>query len=915
VLVTKTAVSLTALLAISALATPAHAQQLVTVSNKSDGSTPNGDADFYGALGTSANGRYVLFQSYASDLVPGDTNDRADVFVRDLQTNTITLASIGNNGERVHLEESHHLAVQGKAISADGRYVLFETMSPLVPEDTNRCAFDTDDGDVPAGCADIYQRDLVANQTMLISKAGDGHVGNGNSGSASMSADGRFILFSSESTNLTPGGGGLFLRDRDASTVRRIDLPHVGPNDGSLGNARLSGDGRSILYTYSYGSDLGPRLCGAAIGCSVSAVADATTGVATPVNIPLPDSFSFGFTLEPVGISNDGRYVLLWRNVFGNSAPTTHDEFIYVDRQQSRVVYLPTKNSTSLAAALSADGRTVLYSIGIALAPPRYALRVYDDRSHQSYQVIGAPTIPDSAFLSEATLSPDGSRVVFLSIGNLDGSPVMPFTKVYTFVLDADGDQMPDGWETQFALNPADPNDAASDFDGDGKTSLQEFQAGTHPNGQFTRYLAEGSTNGVFSTRIAIFNPGSVTATAMVRFLGPNGAAAPSQFLAIRGHERITVGPDPFGIGDFSTVVESTQMLVVDRTMTVQGVGHGAQGETSTVAPSMTWYFAEGATGGPFSLYYLLQNPGSTDAHVTVQYLREGATPISKSYIVGAATRMTIWVDQEDPGLESTNVSAKITSDQPIVAERSLYLASLGQPLGAFEGGVGATAPATRWFLAEGATGTFFDLYVLLANPETTDANITLTYLLTDGTHFSKSYLVPAQSRRTVLVDEEDPRLQDAAVSVIAESTNAIPFVCERAMWWPQGNWYEGHLSLGATTTARKWALAEGEVGGAQEAQTYVLIANTSNTAGTATVNVWLEGNPVAPVATTVVDLHANSRTNVPVASLFQVVGNPRVAVTVESTNADLVVERAIYWNVGGVIWAAGTAALGTPLP
>jgi hypothetical protein len=297
-----------------------------------------------------------------------------------------------------------------------------------------------------------------------------------------------------------------------------------------------------------------------------------------------------------------------------------------------------------------------------------------------------------------------------------------------------------------------------------------------------------------------------------------------------------------------------------------------------------------------------------------VKYLLEGAAPLTKTYAVDAHARVTIWVDQEDPALASANVSAKITADQPIVAERSLYLASLGQPLGAVEGGAGATAPETRWFLAEGATGSFFDLYVLLANAETTDANVTLTYLLADGTHFSKSYVVSAQSRRTILVDDEDPRLKDAAVSVVAESTNAVPIVVERAMWWPEGNWYEGHLSLGATATARKWALAEGEIGGPQNAQDYVLIANTSNTAGTATVTVYVEGGGAA-FATRVIELPANSRTNVPVASLLPANNGLRVAVTVESPDADLVVERSQYWDVNGITWAAGTASLGTPIP
>jgi hypothetical protein len=274
-------------------------------------------------------------------------------------------------------------------------------------------------------------------------------------------------------------------------------------------------------------------------------------------------------------------------------------------------------------------------------------------------------------------------------------------------------------------------------------------------------------------------------------------------------------------------------------------------------------------------------------------------------------------VDREDPLLESADVSARITSDRPIVAERSLYLASLGQPLGAVEGGAGATEPATRWFLAEGATGSFFDLYVLVANPEAAAAAIKLTYLLPDGTSFTKTTTVEARSRMTIAVDGEDPRLSDTAVSIVVESTNGVPIVVERAMWWPQGGWHEGHLSLGATAASKRWALAEGEVGGTRNTDTYILLANPSDVEVQAGVGVYFEGQAnadrfIAPV------LRPHSRTNLSVRSLMPENWNgsaARFSVLVEADVEPIVVERAMYWNVDGIQWAAGTASLGAPIP
>ena len=70
---------------------------------------------------------------------------------------------------------------------------------------------------------------------------------------------------------------------------------------------------------------------------------------------------------------------------------------------------------------------------------------------------------------------------------------------------------------------------------------------------------------------------------------------------------------------------------------------------------------------------------------------------------------MTIWVDHEGPELAETDVAASITSTQPIIVERAMYASAPGEPFRAGHGGAGVTAPAIAWYLAEGATGTFFD--------------------------------------------------------------------------------------------------------------------------------------------------------------------------------------------------------------
>ena len=159
----------------------------------------------------------------------------------------------------------------------------------------------------------------------------------------------------------------------------------------------------------------------------------------------------------------------------------------------------------------------------------------------------------------------------------------------------------------------------------------------------------------------------------------------------------------------------------------------------------------------------------------------------------------------------------------------------------------------------------------------------------------------------------------DAALSTIVTSANNVPIVVERVMWWPSPNWYEGHNSPGETTTGTKWGLAEGESGGAREKQTYILIANTSAFAGSARVTLLFEDGTTAERVFT---LPAKSRVNVSVSvpvdpMLFPTSVSRRYSAVVESlgaTPAEIVVERAQYWNANGVNWAAGTNALATKL-
>ena len=333
---------------------------------------------------------------------------------------------------------------------------------------------------------------------------------------------------------------------------------------------------------------------------------------------------------------------------------------------------------------------------------------------------------------------------------------------------------------------------------------------------------------------MAVGNPNATPARVLFRFQTSDHTTV-RHFLLVPAMARRTIDVETLpglASANVSTVVESDAEIVVDRTMQWDRTSRfGAHAESSVPAPALRWYLAEGATHGFFSLFYLIQNPSLTSpAQVHIRFIRGAGDPIEHDYTVPASSRFTLPVDGI-AGLEAADVSAVVDSTNgiPIIVERAMYSSAAGV-FAAGHDSAGVTQLSTQWFLAEGATGSYFDLFVLFANPNTTDAQVQATYLLPSGTTVVKNYVIPANRRVTKYVALEDPRLADTAVSTTIVSTNDVPIIVERSMWWPHGQaWYEAHNSPGSRVTGTKWAVADGEVGTApQFAQTYLLVANTA---------------------------------------------------------------------------------------
>ncbi len=330
--------------------------------------------------------------------------------------------------------------------------------------------------------------------------------------------------------------------------------------------------------------------------------------------------------------------------------------------------------------------------------------------------------------------------------------------------------------------------------------------------------------------------------------------------------------------------------------------------------------------------------PGQLTLTVTVRILPDASAIVSgtttKTFALGATSRLTVRVAQEFPGLNgaaSTEVSAVVTgttTPADIVVERTMYFPD-GTRAGAHNAS-GVTQAQPRWILAEGASGAF-STFILVANPNPAPTTIRVRYLTSTGDVVTFDAALPANSRRTFWPQNDFPvALGAAEFSTVVESLDAaVPIVAERAMYFdpaPTGSRFarSGHDALGVAEPSRTWYFAEGFTGGnAQTAfETFLLLANTNASAVTATVTYQLDSGE-----TVVRDypLNPNQRMTVWVDQEGRTV-DPRLkasafGITVNAS-APIVAERAMYWGTPSsgnpttptFPWVEGHATAGSPV-
>jgi len=380
----------------------APAQVTTRVSLAFDGSEAN-RSSYDAAL--SADGRHVAFESEATNLVRDDGNLKLDVFVRDLATGVTERVSVSSDGI-----EADDISFEAR-ISADGRFVAFTSWaSNLIPHDLN-------------GAADVFLRDRVLGTTELISQSSTGVYGDLASSCDDLSPDGNFVVFGSTANELVPGDfqndSDVFVRDRAQGLTERVSVSTAGV-EGNLGagSGSISADGRFVAFS-SKSTDLAPDTNG---DDSDIFLRDRQAGTTSLISVNNAGQQVNASSVGP-DISADGRYVAFMcaghliemgqsagsMDVYVRDLVAGTTEFASLDSSGAVL------DVSMMRCALSADGRYLVLDTLFGVQPTH--LR---DRVEGTTQLVGVGTDGTiaSTMVEEQSISEDGRFVVFDSLSS-----------------------------------------------------------------------------------------------------------------------------------------------------------------------------------------------------------------------------------------------------------------------------------------------------------------------------------------------------------------------------------------------------------------------------------------------------------------------------------------------------------------
>ncbi|MDV6028659.1 MAG: S8 family serine peptidase [Phycisphaera sp. RhM] len=304
------------------------------VSVSDDGAQANGSSE---SPSLSDSGRYVTFESNASNLVPGDTNFRTDIFVYDRANGAIERVSVSDDGTQANGFGSDSPGSFSPSLSDDGRHVTFESdASNLVPGDTN-------------GRTDIFVYDRGTGTIERVSVSDAGAEANGSSdspfpiGAPSLSGDGRYVTFRSTASNLVPGDTNdqpdIFVYDRTAGTIARVSVSNAGAEaNGESGSPFLSGDGRYVTFD-SEASNLVPGDTNGTLDIFITHNPFAEPSVTRELLAgEIVSDLNFGLLPDPGTISGRVFEDVIENGIYDENEPVVVEATVFLDLNDNRIL-------------------------------------------------------------------------------------------------------------------------------------------------------------------------------------------------------------------------------------------------------------------------------------------------------------------------------------------------------------------------------------------------------------------------------------------------------------------------------------------------------------------------------------------------------------------------------------------------
>ena len=452
-----------------------------------------------------SNGRWLVFSSYADDLVTNDFNQEQDVFIRDMVAGTTALVSVGLDGNSGLGGHS-----TSPVISSNGRLVAFaSTATNLVPNCTNQFG-------------NVFMRDLLAGTNLLVSVSADGvNPGHGGSFAPAMSQDGRYVAFLSTASDLvsppTSAGLNTFWRDTVLGVTVALTTT-VSPQSPALFPPSISRDGRYVAFSLPNTVVVWDAQTSTNI---YSAPTVASAALSPNGGRLLYQGNNSVKVADLIGKTNLFSTFTL-ASVQGRAQWSADERFVSFVVRSNRAGVIGTNNQVFLAdllagtsamvsdtldhsrggdgasdnPVLSADGRYVVYRSSaddIATGPVAASGIMLYDRATGSNTVLnlgngGATDWLDWA--SRPLMDAQAQTVVFqssqssLGVADLNRLPDL-FAQTPDVTQDSDSDGIPDWWMMKYFGHPTgqagDHSRAQDDFDGDGFTNFQEFLTGADP--------------------------------------------------------------------------------------------------------------------------------------------------------------------------------------------------------------------------------------------------------------------------------------------------------------------------------------------------------------------------------------------------------------------------------------------------